>query len=71
LDDRSIVVYDLMNGETGKFARIFTDLFWCAVVDAGPSGGDDGVSRGLESDNSVFPAERSHPEAMNEDNSWF
>jgi len=37
----------------------------------GHPGRDDGVSRGLESGNPVFPAERSHPEAMNEDNSWF
>lgn len=65
------MVYDLVDGEAGKLSGLFADLFWCAVVDARPAWCDDCVAGRFVMRDPVLPAERGHPEAVDEDNGWF
>lgn len=70
-DDRGVVVDDLVDGKALEGVGVAADVFRRAAVDAGPPGRKHVVPSRGEVGNPVFPAERRHPEPMDENNTWF
>jgi hypothetical protein len=65
-DDALVVVGDLLHAEPFERLRVTPDLL-LGPVEARPRGGEDGVARVAEARVPVLPAQRGHPQPVDED----